>query len=71
MVVFAWLGGQMVVVFGAGPLLPRGLAAAGELSLLFLLTLGKPLLARVANGLGLLNAHPCWERDCLRLPCKM
>lgn len=39
---FAWLRGQTVVVFGAGPLLLRGLTAAAELSLLFLLTFGKP-----------------------------
>lgn len=45
----------MVVFFGARPLLPRGLAAAGELSLLFLLTLSKPLFARVLSGLGLFN----------------
>lgn len=55
--VFARLRRQMVLGFGA-ELLPRGLAAVAEPSLLFLLTISKPLLARAAIGLGLFNICP-------------
>lgn len=59
--VFARLGGQMAVGFGAG-LLPRGLAFTAEHSLLFLLAVGRPLLAGAAVRLGLFDTCPCWER---------
>lgn len=59
--VFVWLRGQMVLGFGA-ELLPRGLAAVAEPSLLFLLTISKPLLARAAIGLGFSTSAPHWER---------
>lgn len=51
--VFSRLGGRTAKGFGAGLLLPRGLASTAEPSLMFLLAVGGPLLTGAAVGLGL------------------
>lgn len=51
------LDGRWLWVFSA-ELLPRGLAAVAQPSLLLLLTISKLLLARAAIVLGLFNTHP-------------